>query len=696
MPVSNENLLRMLALFDASEEAQPLINALRNAGHIVRETYAADPEAMRAGIEEHPLDLVLARAHLADLDAATALRIIAESGRDLPLVVITDVGERESLPALFRSGARDAVELDQAERLTHVVSREMRDLRQRRSHRRCEAMLHETEKRARALIDNSRDAIAYVHDGMHIYANSTYLKMFGFADADDVQGVPIMDMVSSEDHAKLKEFLRKYAKGDIHDSDLDVMGQTLDGRKVKITMELSPASMEGEACTQIIIRDQTLSKELEKKLNALTTQDLLTGLYNRTHFLEQLDKLSHKAASGGARGALLYIAFDNYPGVKEELGLSGSDLYLADLATLLNDKLSDHGVLARFDGPVFTMLLPGFDQGQAEQVANGICKLVADHICDLDGRTVTGTASIGISVINETTPNGQEIIRRAEKASEIASNAGGNRAHLHNPAVADMAEQERLAVWGGRIREALKQNRFRLLFQPIVSLRGDAGENYEVVVRMLGEDGEEIPPQEFLPAAQHTRLLHYIDRWVIANGLKVLAERRQQGKTGTRLFLKLTGPSITDEKLLPWLVERIKALRLNADALVFQIHEQTALNHLNQAKQIVNALRELNCRVVLEGFGTEPNTFNAIKHLDVHYLKLDGSLIANLAQSVEHQEQVKGIAEQAREHRKQCIATSVEDANSLAVLWQCSVDYIQGNFLQEPKASLDFDFDSVG
>lgn len=693
--MSNENLLRLLALFDASEEAQSLINALRNAGFIVRELFADNPEDLRTGIEDNPLDLVLARPRLAELDAASALKLIVESGRDIPLVVITDPGNNPSPLQLLRSGARDAVPHDQPERLVHVVTRELGDLRARRAHRRCESMLHETEKRARALIDTSRDAIAYVHDGMHIYANSAYLNMFGFQDADDVQGVPIMDMVSADDHAKFKEFLRSYSREAIQDSTLEVTGQALDARRFKITMELSPASMEGETCTQIIIRDQSLSRELEKKLSVLSKQDLLTGLYNRTYFLEQLDKLTHKAASGAARGTLLLISLDAYKGVRESIGLSGSDLYLADVATLLNPKLKDHGVLARYDGSIFTLLLPGYDQGQAEKLAEGLCRLIADHISTINEQTVTGTASIGISLINETTPNSQEVLSRAEKACEQAAGAGGNRVHVHNPAMADMTEQAQHAEWGRRIKEAIKHNRFRLLFQPIVSLQGAAEEHYEVLIRMLGEQGEEIAPGEFLPAAEAMRLLNYVDRSVIANAFKMLAERTASGKHSTRLFITLTGQSLTDEGLLPWVVERIKALRLNADMLVFQISEQSALNHLNQAKQVVTALRELNCRIALEDFGTEPNTFNALRHLEVHYLKLHGSLMENLAKNPAHQERVKEIGEHARELGKHTIATCVEDANSLAVLWQSSVDFIQGRFVQEPRPQMDFDFEGT-
>lgn len=694
--MSKDNLLRLLVVFDAQDEAQRLINALRNAGYIVRDMPAEDGEDVRAAIADHPLDLVLTRPRGEALSARETLKIVAESGRDIPLIVITDAGDASPPLELLQAGARDAVPLDQPERLRHVVGRELGDLHERRTHRQCESMLYETEKRARALVENSRDAIAYVHDGMHIYANQAYGKMFGFEDTEEIQGAPIMDMVAASDHAKFKEFLRGYGKGDVQDSSLDVRGQSTDGREFDITMEFSPASMEGEACTQIVIRDQSLNRELEKKLNVLSKQDLLTGLYNRSYFLEQLDKLAHKAVSGAARGALLYINLDKFKEAKEQVGISGSDLYVADVATLFSSRLGDKGVLARFDGPVFTLLMPGLDLGEAEKLAGAVCRLVGEHISDVDGTSLTGTVSIGISAVNETTASGQEALGRAEAACELARGAGGNRAHVHNPAVAELAEREELLQWADRVKEALRQNRFRLLYQPIVSLHGEAGEHYEVLVRMLDEAGKDIAPGEFLPAAEQMGLMHYVDRWVISRAFKMQADRRQEGKTGTRFFIKLGAASITDENLLPWLVERIKALRLDADKLVFEINEQNALNHLNQAKQLVKALRELNCRIALGGFGTEPNTFNALKHLDVNYLKIHGSLIANLVQNVEHQERVKAITEQAREMGKQTIATFVEDANSLALLWQCAVDFIQGHFLQEPEENLSYDFDSMG
>jgi len=689
--VSSDNLLRVLTLFDSSEEAEALINVLRNAGHIVRDIRVEDDEDMRAALDEHPLDLVLARPKLPLLSAKQALEIMAASGRDLPLVIVTQPGDETSAVPLLHAGARDLVAMDQPERLKAIVNREVADLKARRDHRRCEKMLRETEKRARDLIDSSRDAIAYVHDGMHIYANSAYLKMFGYDSQDDIQGVPIMDMVSSEDNAHFKDFLRKYAKGDTSESTLEVHGRQVDGRKFKITMEFSPASMEGEACTQIIIRDQTLSQELEKKLSVLSKQDLLTGLYNRAYFLEQVDHLVSRAVEGKSRGALLYIYLDGYKGIKDNIGISGGDLFLADVANLLKSKLGETGLLARFEGEVFTLLLEKVDAEHAEKLAKGICKLVEDYFSEVGGQTVRTTASIGISLINETAGNGQRSLLNAEKACESVREAGGNGHILHNPAVAGLAEQEKLLHWSQKIKDALQNNQFQLLYQPIVSLHGEEGENYEVLVRLLDEHNNEVEPSEFMPAAEHAGLMLYIDRWVLANAFKILSDRLQSG-TKTRLFVKLSGGSLTDDQFIPWVSERIKALRLHGEYIVFAINESTALNHLKRAQEVIAGLKQLHCRFALDRFGTEPNTFDSVKHLDVDYLKLDQSLNSNLATNVETQERVKTISEHARTMGKRTIAAFVEDANSLAVLWQCSVDYIQGYFLRGPTAEMDYDF----
>lgn len=693
--MENNNLLRLLTIFDASEEAEAHINVLRKAGHIVRDLRVEDEEDMLSALDENPIDLVLAKLNIPGFSARQALEIINRSGKDIPVIVIVTVGSVESKTIeILQAGARDTIQENQAERLKHVIKREISDLKNRRNHRKCEQMLHETEKRARMLIDSSRDAIAYVHDGMHIYANQAYLKMFGYEDLDDIQGLPIMDMVGNADHPTLKEFLRSYAKGKSTNSTLDVHGQPVEGKLFKITMEFSPASMEGESCTQIIIRDQALSKELEQKLSAMSQQDLLTGLYNRNFLTEQLDIMISRAIEGKTTGALLFVTLDKYDEVKESDGISMADMLLTEVTGMLKTRISELGVLARYAGPVFILLLDNVDSRKASNIANSLCKLIHEHICDLGEQSVTTTASIGISQINETSTHSDECIKRAEKACQQAQNDGGNRSHLYNPAIEEMAEDEQVSHWAQKIKHALQNNQFRLAFQPIVSLHGEPGAHYEVLVRMLDEEQQEIPPGEFIPTAEQMNMMHYIDRWVIMNTLMLLTKKQQQGEQ-TRFFVKLSSSTLTDDEFLGWFRERLQASKVDPNSLVFEFSEDTALNYLKQAKQINAGLKELNCRTALENFGIEQNTFQSLKHLPVNYIKVHMDLILNLPQSIENQEKVKAIAEEASSRNIQTIAAFVEDANSLAVLWQCSVNFIQGHFLQQPDAELNYDFEDA-
>jgi multidomain signaling protein FimX len=182
-----------------------------------------------------------------------------------------------------------------------------------------------------------------------------------------------------------------------------------------------------------------------------------------------------------------------------------------------------------------------------------------------------------------------------------------------------------------------------------------------------------------------------VDRWVIAHSIHAVAERRRAGHE-TTLFVKLSAQSLQDEELLPWLSQELQTQRLQGDSLVFEVAEATAVTHLKQVKALSKGLQELHCGFSLEHFGNGMNSFQLLKHLSVDYLKIDGSFMHNLATDQENQTLVKSMTEMAHSMGKTTIAEFVEDANSLAVLWQCGVNFIQGHFLAEPTSTLDYDF----
>jgi diguanylate cyclase (GGDEF)-like protein len=474
--------------------------------------------------------------------------------------------------------------------------------------------------------------------------------------------------------------------------ELEVQALRPGGNTFDAVMEFSPASIEGEACTQIVIRDQSINKELEKKIKYLSKQDLLTGLYNRQYFLEELNLAVSDAKSNKKAYTVFYIEPDNFKTIKENVGISGTDLVLGDIASLLRDNLEGSDIVSRFGDNSFTVLTRISDTNIVMALAEKIRSAIESHITDVGGKSTPIVCSIGTTLFDETVQDTQEVISNADLACELARKEGGNRVHLHNPIADKMAAQERDKSHIEMIQKALSDDRFILVYQPIASLHGDTGEKYEVLMRIHDEEGNEIMPGQFMPVAEDTGLIVEIDRWVIARAMKILAERRQSGSK-TMFFVKLSGQSIADEELLPWIIKHLKENRLEGEGLVFELSEESVVNQLKTAQVFLKNLMELHCGFGLEHFGTGSNSIQILKHLPANFLKIDGTFMRNLASNRENQAIIKSISAMAASQGMITIAEFVEDASSLAVLWQCGVNLIQGHFLQKPDEMMNYDFE---
>lgn len=690
--VSEEKLLHLIIVEESPNDAEAIANLLRNAGYVVRHQYARDTETLIAALERHTPDLVICADGLEEANLSNVLDTLKEQKLETPVILVGDEANEPQVIEALRAGATDLVSFDQPEHLGLVVARERKNLDIRRRLQFFERSYQETERRCRALLDSSRDAIAYVHDGMHIYANQSYLEMFGFDDLEEIEGHPIMDMVAPSDHGRFKEFLRSYGKSENQEDKLEVECLSAVRGEFKAVMEFAPAAIEGEPCTQIVIRDQAATDpELAEKLKYLSKQDVVTGLFNRQYFMEELNVAVNNAVSGSGNSTLLYILIDNFKSVKENVGLAASDLVVKDIADIVREKTGDKGIAARFGDNSFTVLCRGDDVDAATALAEAIRHAVEEHIVDVEGRSATVTCSIGIGLVTEATPTAQEALSRADLACEVARSNGGNRFHLHNPVTDEQVGKEREEQWKQLLTEALEQDRFRLVYQPIVSLKGNTREKYEVLLRMQDADGNEVMPRKFLPVAMEQNMMADIDRWVVRKAIEALAEHRRQGHD-TQFFIKISAASLGDPELPLWINEQIKSAHLQGDALVFEIAEKDVGQHLKNAKAFFKAISALRCKTSLEHFGSASNSLQIFKHVDADFLKINGALIHNLMSDESNQAMVRSIVELAHSMDRECIAEFVEDASSLTVLYQYGVDYIQGYFLQEPQATLNFDF----
>ncbi|MBA1149034.1 EAL domain-containing protein [Ectothiorhodospiraceae bacterium WFHF3C12] len=686
-----DNTLRLLIAEDSLNDAEMLISVLRNAGFAVRATRVEDDEDLTEALEHKPFDLILSATEMEALPLSAVARSLEQHRKDIPLLGLAPADDTEARLAVMQAGAADLVNKEDMDHLQVVVARELRNVNERRQLRRLEAALRESEKRCAALLDSSRDAIAYVHEGMHIYANDAYVERFGVAQFEDIEGMPILDMIAPEDQTRFKEFFRAYNKGDQDEDEIEV-GIVADGRTSTVNMTFSPASIEGEPCTQILIRDKSGSQELEAQLDNLSKRDLLTNLYNRKYFLDELDTAIGEVikGEGDASHALLYIQVDNLDAIRQNMGITAIDLVVGDVAALIKEQIPGSAVAARFSDDIFTVLLRDGGVHESIGIAEAIRKAVEDHVSESGERTITKTCTVGVAVIGESSGDAHQVVNLAYDACEVARSEGGNRVHLH-AAADEGGGQAASGDWKRQIEDALEGEGFYLMFQPIVSLSGDTAERYEARIRMRDEGGGELLPGDFIPHADQASLMSRLDRWVAQHALELLAKRLDNGHD-SHIFLKLSGATLADADFLPYLANLLKSTNIEGRRLVFELNEPVAVTQLNQAKSMFRGLKELRCGFALDHFGSGLNPFQLVKHLPADYLKLDRTLTENLGSSDEAQENVGQIIETAHSMKKKVITGYLEEATVLAMLWQHNADFVQGNFLQEPTTEMDYDF----
>jgi diguanylate cyclase (GGDEF)-like protein/PAS domain S-box-containing protein len=681
-----DNIIKLLLIDDSAEDAEQLISILRNGGIAVRPTRATNDTELEAALEQHPPDLIVADLASNELKLAQIHEAAARGGRDITLIACGRSLSEDMIVTAFRDGARALLFRDSHEHVQMVIRREFEALTMRRGVRRLEASLRESERRCDALLDSSRDPIAFVHEGMHVRANKAYLEMFGFDEFEDVEGMSILDMIASADADDFKTLLKRLSKGEKPPQRLNLKAKRSDGVAFAATMEFAEASYEGEACQQITFRLQTSDPNLEQELDALRSKDLVTDLFNRQHMMTRIEQATAQSANGKRDQALLLIEPDNFKQVLDTIGLGNADVVLGDLATLLRKHLAESDIAGRLAEHTFGVLATERTGEAMRHLGETLRNAFSERIFEVGTQSISLTVSGGGALIGEKNANAAAVLNLASTALRAAQGEGGNRVHLVDPSEQDKAAAEDTRNALAKIDHALANDGFVLYYQPIISLHGAEGDFYEILLRMSGPNGE-IPPNQFLPIADRNDKLPAIDRWVIANAIRIVADRERAGHR-TTFFVKLTPQSLGDQTLLPWIAQQLKTSRQRGDSLVFEMPESKVVTNLKPARAFVKGLEQIHCGFALEQFGSGLNSFQLLKHIPAHYLKIDRNFMADLPKHKESQDKIKDICEQAHHAGKLTVAEFVEDAASMSILFNCGVNFVQGNFLQEPEKIL--------
>jgi diguanylate cyclase (GGDEF)-like protein/PAS domain S-box-containing protein len=696
MPAGSDNALRLMIVDDSVEDAEAIVSAMRNAGIAVRPLRPASAEELGAMLGAQAIDLVLAALQSNGLQQDEVAQKVKSSGKDLPVIAIADRVDEASLGQAFASGVRGIALRNKPQQLLGTVRNEWADLEARRSLRRLEAQVRETERRCDALIESSREPIAYVHEGMHIRANSAYLEMFGYESFDDIEGMSLLDLVAPQHVDGFKQLLKALSKGETPPPRYELQARDIEGNDFPAVMEFTPAMYEGEPCLQVVFRRQETDPELAREVEELRQRDQVTGLLNRPTFLRALEDAVASVAHNQGQHGLLLLEPDHYQRLLQEIGLDSADALLEAIAERLRSVLAaepaaSEAVAARFGEHSLAVLVQA-DHLATTALAERIREAFASHIFQIGSRSSAITASIGGVQIGEKIASVTQVLAKANHGVQSSIAVGGNRFEIFDPSAVDRAEEERIHAWVNRLRDALDHDRFVLYYQPVISLQGEPGATYETYIRLDAGSGEMVPPLSFLQIAEEHGLLWEIDRWVVGHAINVIGQRARAGEP-TTLLVKITQASLADDTLARYIGEQLAAQGVDGQHLVVQISEAKVFTHLRAAQEFAGALAKHKCRVGLEQFGVGLDSFQLLSHFDPAFVKLDRSFMEDLAKNTANQQRLREIATKTRSLGIRSIAEFVQDAASMSILFSTGIDYVEGHFLAPAGPEMDYDFE---
>jgi diguanylate cyclase (GGDEF)-like protein/PAS domain S-box-containing protein len=614
------------------------------------------------------------------IDLASIMKVKMQSAPEMPVLIVRENIDEAAIAEAMRAGAQDAVTLANRSRLQSVATRELRAFRLERALSSTLSSAREYREQLQHFLEGSADAITHVQEGIIVDANRAWLELFGYSGDDALTGTPLMDLFEQETHPALKGALVACLQGKWTDHALKVQALLSDGSSLGLELTLTKADYENEPATRISIpANHKKGQDLETRLDEAVKNDASTRFLQQRHMIAAVRERCAAGVKGGVRH-FAHIKPDRFADIQHSIGILASEDFMAQLAELLRVQLTPTDLCGRFGGNGFLIML---DRGTARDVetwAENVAKRVNAHTFSIDDKTISATVTVGLGLLPATNPDVAGAITDAISATRRGRELGGNQMYVVDKADTDTRVQAYDKIWVKHIKSALMENRFRLVQQPIASLLGEDKGMFDVLVRMLDEMGSEVLPAEFIAAAERNDLMKNIDRWVIGASLSFAANRK-----AACIFVRVSKDTVLDNSIIAWLQTQLKSLKIEPARLCIQVTEEMATQYIKQTTDFAQNLRKLGFRFALEHFGTGRDPLKLLADIRMNFIKVDGSLMQGLSTNQLQQQRVKGLVEAAKRKGVETVAERVEDANTMAVLWQLGIEFIQGYFVNAPK-----------
>ncbi len=444
----------------------------------------------------------------------------------------------------------------------------------------------------------------------------------------------------------------------------------------------------GMAGVVVVMRDVGELRGLTREMSYQASHDALTGLVNRREFERQVTIALDGAKAEGTSHVLCYMDLDRFKVVNDTCGHMAGDNMLREVAAVLREQVRDSDVVARLGGDEFALLLVRCPLDKARQIADDVCAAVRNYRFVWQDRIFDIGISIGIVEITPQSGTLEDLLGAADSACYVAKQQGRGRVHIYSARDEEAARQRGEIHWLRKLQAAIRDERFELFVQPIISVAGRVarGPAVEVLLRMRDEDSALIRPQEFIRAAERYHLITTLDRWVVQTTLASVANHAIRLPDERSVAINLSGQTMADDNFLDFVVNALDHSQVDPGQICFEVTERAVLRDLDHARRFIGVLHGMGCSFALDDFGSDVGSLASLKGLDIDFLKLDGIYTRNLATDDISQEVVSSVTRLSHAVGFKVIAEQVEDQSSFDELRDLGVNFIQGNFVEAPHA----------
>ncbi|MFZ5654349.1 MAG: EAL domain-containing protein [Pseudomonadota bacterium] len=694
----------MKVLTTCSEQIDSLASLLRDAFQPVALCHLDTGEIVP---DQRDAELLLA-GYDTEGDRALAKKLLSQVRNlslDMAVILLQTQPDQDRIAEGLRIGAADVVAFGADQHLLHVIRRCRREREQRRQCEFWRARHAVSERRCERLMDSSRDAIALISDGIHIYVNDAYARMLEQT-PDDLLFAPLVDFLEPDVQAEIKPLLSPLSATEPLPAERRAIRFRRGGSQVNVEVQISQVDFQGEPALQWCVPDTAVGSaataahaalDEPRAANPEVTEAQQVNLRRMT---DLVTRAMQEAVDTQRPWLLYYVRVDEFDRLQGDAGLHAAEQAMVAAWRFLRRHLGPELPLGRIRDNAFLFLTSHHTPADARQMAENLCRQLDQETVDLGAQSVNLHFSVGIAAIDndhEQAANWIDRCLKAVRALDTEGSAGVSTPvrlfeDLYPTSLASLNEENNIKQF---VRQMLEQRMLGLSFQPIVALREQAYEDYEVFTRQTIAELPAGIPQDLFKRAFRTPVAGDLDRWAILEAFRVLRARLEPHPR-TRLFIKISAPSLRDPGFPDWLRMSFQAARLDPRNVIFQVEEKDVSLAINATRALAEQLAALKVGFGLTHYGLSNPPGRIFSDVKFEFAKPDQSLVLRATTSTEGVDQLSGCITAAKEAGVSVIVPFVEDASIIPLLWKLGVDHIQGYYIQSPGEHLDYEFSLAG